>query len=220
MTLYNTLVLVHILLFVYWLGTDLGVFYTSFFVLNRDLSTETRLQMAKVLLNLDLGPRICLVLMLPVGFTLAGEMGISPVTGPWLAAIWVAAIAWLAVVLTIHVQHGSKLGTLLTKGDGVFRGLLVLVLAAVAVTSLVGDGPLLTTWLPVKILLFAVALASGLGIRLALKPFGPALQQLVAGEQIERAEGDLARSMRATYPLVITIWLAIVGAAAMGVMRL
>ena len=41
-TLLEVFLFVHVLLFVYWLGADLGVYYTSRFVVDRKLSTETR----------------------------------------------------------------------------------------------------------------------------------------------------------------------------------
>lgn len=40
--MYDAAVVLHLLLLTYWLGTDLGVFYVSRFVLCPDLSSETR----------------------------------------------------------------------------------------------------------------------------------------------------------------------------------
>lgn len=206
-------VLVHVLLLVYWLGTDLGVFYVSFRVLDRDLLPATRAAMARVLLALDLAPRVCLVLMLPVGLTLAAGLRLSPIQGPWLIAVWLASLVWLAVVLAIHRTHSAPL----TLADGWFRALLAVVLLGAAMTSLAGAGPFATGWLALKVALFAVAVACGLGIRLVLRPFGPALAALLAGEVSDDVEHALARSLRRTYPLVFGIWGAVLAAAALGI---
>ena len=49
MTTYELILLLHIILFCYWLGGDIGVFYSSNFVVNDDLSRETRLTAAKIM---------------------------------------------------------------------------------------------------------------------------------------------------------------------------
>ena len=63
-------ILLHIVLFVFWLGGDLGVFYSSRFVLKPDLTPAARATALKIMGGLDLGPKICLVLFLPSGLTL------------------------------------------------------------------------------------------------------------------------------------------------------
>ena len=55
----------HILLFVYWLGADLGVFLASRYVARADLPTPERLRFLEMLLKVDMGPRTALILMMP-----------------------------------------------------------------------------------------------------------------------------------------------------------
>ena len=45
--------LIHLLLFVYWLGGDIGVFYSSGLSVNRSLSREARQMAGKIMINLD-----------------------------------------------------------------------------------------------------------------------------------------------------------------------
>jgi hypothetical protein len=191
------------------------VFYASFLLLDRSLAPPARATAAKVLVALDLAPRVCLVLMLPSGLTLAGLLGLSPLRGAWLVLVWALALGWLAVVLSIHRAHGTAAG--LTRADAWFRALLVVALLVVAATSLAGAGPLLSAKLAFKVALFAVAVACGLGIRLALRPFGPALAAVVGGTATEADERTLAATMRRSRPLVLVIWAAVLGAAALGV---
>ena len=39
--------LIHILCLVYWLGADLGVFYSSYYLVNEKLSRDTRINVSK-----------------------------------------------------------------------------------------------------------------------------------------------------------------------------
>ena len=68
--------LLHVVGFAYWLGMDLGVFYSSYFVANDRLSSDVRAATAKILFALDQGPRICMTMMLPLGIHLVWRMGI------------------------------------------------------------------------------------------------------------------------------------------------
>ena len=54
---HGLLLYLHILLFVYWLGGDAGVFYSSTFVTDTTLSREARLTAFKIFINLDMLPR-------------------------------------------------------------------------------------------------------------------------------------------------------------------
>lgn len=77
MTPYDIALLLHILLFCYWLGGDVGVFYSSQFVVDSKLSRETRMTAAKIMLGCDLVPKICMSLMLTVGGILAHYLGVQ-----------------------------------------------------------------------------------------------------------------------------------------------
>ena len=74
--------LIHLLLFVYWLGGDIGVFYSSGLSVNRNLSREARQMAGKIMINLDLIPRLCLSLMLTVGGILTEYYGCLLYTSP------------------------------------------------------------------------------------------------------------------------------------------
>ena len=56
MDVHDLLLIVHLLLFCYWLGGDIGVFYSSGFAANPNLSNEARMTAAKIMLNLDIVP--------------------------------------------------------------------------------------------------------------------------------------------------------------------
>ena len=77
MSFYDLLIIFHLLLFVYWLGGDMGVFYSSGMVIDPKLSNSARVTAAKIMIDLDFVPRICMSLMLTVGGLLVGYNGID-----------------------------------------------------------------------------------------------------------------------------------------------
>ncbi|MFQ5635893.1 MAG: hypothetical protein ACE5G3_11270, partial [Gammaproteobacteria bacterium] len=60
MSFYDLLIIFHLLLFVYWLGGDMGVFYSSGMVIDSKLSNPARVIAAKIMITLDFVPRICM----------------------------------------------------------------------------------------------------------------------------------------------------------------
>jgi len=126
---YEFLLLIHLLLFVYWLGGDLGVFYSSQFVANGSLSNEARTTAANIMLGCDLVPKICMSLMLTVGGLLSSSIGIEHPT--WqIAGIVLIGPFWLCMVLILHYKHHASFVPALTKFDFYFRWLLVFGLLA------------------------------------------------------------------------------------------
>ena len=90
--------LIHLLLFVYWLGGDIGVFYSSGLSVNRNLSREARQMAGKIMINLDLIPRLCLSLMLTVGGILTEYYGIDHPTWQWVGIILLGPV-WFCALL-------------------------------------------------------------------------------------------------------------------------
>jgi hypothetical protein len=68
--LYPTLVYAHLLLFVLWLGGDLGVFVLGQHFRIRSYSLSERLTLLKLLVAIDMGPRSAWALMVPMSLTL------------------------------------------------------------------------------------------------------------------------------------------------------
>lgn len=218
MDLRELLIVVHILLLVYWLGGDLGQFVLSFWVRRSTLSNETRGAMAKVMLAVDTGPRVALVLMLPVGLSLADRDGFIDLQPMELAGLWVAALVWLVAVVKLHLSSPAVLARV-RAFDMYFRVVLAAVLVALSIVSLTNDAPFEPNWLAMKVGIFGLLVALGVAIRIAVKPFGAALGQILTTGSTPEAEAKLEGSLRATRPLVVAIWVGLIVAAALGVSK-
>ncbi|GGV18423.1 hypothetical protein GCM10010182_44770 [Actinomadura cremea] len=221
-------ILLHLVLFVFWLGGDLGVFYSSRYVLRPGLAPAARATALNVMSGLDLGPKICLVLFLPSGVTLmaldphGAEVLGAPAFGRWqVTLVWLLAAAWLAATIADHRTHGRF--PWVRCADWTVRIGLILVLAAVAAYTLLAERPFGVTtdprWLGGKVALYTAAIACGLGIRITLRPFGPAFGALMGGGSTPEVERTLRRSVDGCLPYVFGIWAAVLGAAVLGVLK-
>jgi len=208
--------LLHLVGLAYWLGGDLGVFCSSFFVTNEKLSADARITAAKILFVVDQGPRISMTLMLPLGTHLAWRMGVLPIDATAMAIIWLLAIGWLAMVITLHTAAASKATKLLTTFDFWFRASLSLGLIIAGAYSLVTESTAMPYWIAAKLVIFGGLVGCGLFIRIKLRPFGPAFANLAQG-RVSDADNEAVRSsLGSTRPIVVSIWIGLLASAALG----
>lgn len=210
------LTLLHILVFVYWLGGDLGAFYSSSLVADPKRSADARAAAANILMNVDMAPRAGLIFAFPTGLALAVSKGWLPGVG-WLvvAAAFVAAAAWMALAVAIHVRHGPA-GAALAGVDRLIRMAVAAALigAGAAIVAGVLDAPL---FFGLKLGLLGAAVVLGLLIRAALGPFGPAFGAMMATGATDETNAAIAGSLARVKPLVMLIWACLITAAALGV---
>lgn len=208
--------LLHVVGFAYWLGGDLGVFYSSFFVANDKLSTDVRVATAKILFALDQAPRICMTMMLPLGIHLTWQMGIFRFGATTMTVIWLAAFAWLGMVVTLHVAAQSKGKAMLTVFDFWFRLLLSASLVIIGAVAQFSDRLVMPHWVAIKLIIFGGLIACGLFVRIKLRPFGPAFANMARGEASEADNAAIRKGLGGTKPFVITIWIGLVASTALG----
>ncbi len=208
-----TLKLLHLLCFVYWLGGDLGTFYSAGLVVRRDLSPEARVTAARIMFATDLAPRVAMPVTVASGFHLAVASGFLTLPAVAVVGAWVLCAAWLAMVLWLHHRPGTQA---LVRVDFAWRVALVLALLAVAAMGFTQAWPQPAPWLSLKLAAFAATVFCGLMIRVRVKPFGPAFAQLVRGEANEDVNRDIARSLGRARPWVVGIWALLLLAAFTG----
>jgi hypothetical protein len=218
-------ILLHVLLFVYWLGADLGVFYSSRWVLRESASPEARGVALKIMHFLDLSPRLALVLFLPSGVTLMAldDYGRDVFAGWPLLAVWVAGLAWLALVVLDYEVPGFRYAALVKRLDLLARGAVVVGLLGAAVYTVVATEPFGVTtnprWLGVKVGCYALAIGAGILIRRQLTGFGPAWVELQTSGSTPDVERRLRHAVDGSIPYVAAIWVLVLAAAALGIAK-
>lgn len=166
---------VHILMLVFWLGADVGVFTAARMSTNPSRSFEARSALLQVAMIVDILPRLMFAIALPVGLQLTDALGMYPIPTWELVGAWILAAAWSALIVTVFLREGSVLATRLASVQLGAELLLGLVIGGVGLQSLLGNGPIGEAWLAAKIallgLLFFIAIALELAFRPALAPF-------------------------------------------------
>ncbi len=201
--------ILHVVVFALWFGTDLATFTLSRRVVRPD--QPARAELAGAMMSVEVFARLCLPLAVGSGVWTAEERGWIDI-GAWAAVIVVASVLWSLEVWMIHRGRKQLVGP-----DLVLRSGVAVAAWVVGIGSVVGDAFLPTTWLGVKMLCFAVVVTCGIVIRFFLRPFGVAFGQVVTGGSTPELEAVIRSSIRRSQPLVVLIWAALLTAAAMGV---
>jgi len=232
---------VHIVLFVYWLGADLGVFLASRYVTRSDLPTAERLRFLRLTLQIDLGPRTALILMIPVGVMLASGLGIVALSPGALGALWITALAWLALAWYLALAAKSARLAMLTRIDVALRVSVAATYLALAAKSarlamltridvalrvsvaatfigLAVVAPL-PFWLAGKFLLFGVAVVLGLLLRRVIGDWAAGFAQLNDATSADAGNARITTASNSATRLALTLWLAVLLIALLGVTK-
>lgn len=208
----------HLLLFAWWLGGDLGVFYSSGRVVDASQPRAARLMAGRIMLALDLVPRICMSLMLTVSALLAETVGIAH--PPWQrAAVLLLGPAWFALVLFLHLREGSAAAPAVRRLDLALRWIVIAAVVASATWSLASGRLADHPWLAAKLYLFAFLVFCGLMIRRGLPPFIAGYAALAAARETPESDRAMAASLARMRPWVLAIWAGLIASAVLGVAK-
>ncbi len=206
--------LAHLLVFAYWLGGDLGAFYTSAYMTDAKRAKGERLLALKVLGDLDMAPRTALILALPTGLTLAVAKAWLALSPLMIALLWVAALAWLALAWFVHLRHSGP-ASLARRLDLLIRWL--------ALAGLIGGGGFIVVtkaaplFIGLKLMILGGCVLLGLLIRAVMGPLGPAIGVLM-GPSGPTTESDavIREVLSRARPLVVCLWGLLICAALLG----
>lgn len=216
---YNIVLLLHILMFGYWLGSDLGVFFCDSQMTREDLDIEERLRVRRIRYKVDMAPRTCLVLILALGFTLALRWG-SPVGGVWLAAIWVACLAWLALIWAARILSATPRGKFLGRLDRKVWWTVGGVMIAAGATTLVTEKPVLPNWLALKMMVFGLICWNGIWIMRSADHWYPLIEMARrGGDERRRAEPLMKKTRFWCGTSAAVLWFLVLVVAFLGTVK-
>lgn len=185
----GVLIFFHVLLFGYWLGADLGVFFCDSQLTRSDLSLDERLRVRKIRRKIDIAPRTCVALILPLGFTMAVRWG-SPLDGWWLVLIWALSIAWLAMLVADRLTADKPIGPLIHKIDRWLWRIAAAGTLALGAYSLATGAPFSEAWISTKVLLYGFMILAAIWITSAADRWPPIFAMVRAGGE-EAVRGEI-----------------------------
>ena len=211
------LIFAHILLMVFWIGTDIGVFIAGFYMMDTRLSIPERQTAIGLGMVIDRFPRLCFIAMIPVGLQLAVINASLSVPSQALLAVWLAASVWLIAALIPMLRPGNPYTALL---HGIERVMQVSGTVGLGVT---GAWMLLhpagTGWLAIKLIMLGLVCLLVIFLEWAFGPPMAAFAAICSDGSTPQREQQLRRGMTLTYVWVVAIYLAVLVAAYMGIAK-
>ena len=215
-TLYDFLVFVHILLFVFWLGADMGVAVLGHHFRKRSYSMSERLTILKLLGTIDMFPRSAWALMVPLSLSLLTVGGYWTLTTEVVLLIWLLGFGWLLLVWQIHLKPKNPSISQLKKIEFVLKLLLASFYTLLGLISLYWNDPLSEYWLATKSLLFGFIFWSAIMIDLRFRDLSPALVKLVEQGSTDETEAETLKIMNRSRFWVRVVYVLLVMTAFVG----
>jgi hypothetical protein len=216
MTIYALLVFIHLLLFVFWLGTDLGVAILGEHFRRRTYTIGERLVILKLLVTTDMGPRTAWALMVPITVSMLKTGGYWDVPNWGVALAWLVGGYWLWLVWRAHgLGQDPKAGPLKTQ-EFWLKVLLAIFYFALGGISLAQNAPLEPNWLASKAVMFGVIFAAAIMIDVVFKPLTPALGNLIEKGSSDETEAPVLKIMNKTRVWVWVVYAMLLFTAFLG----
>jgi len=219
-TLYSLLIFFHILLFVFWLGGDLGVAILGAQFRKRDqYSLQERLTILKILVINDLGPRYAWALMV------ASTLSLVKAGGYWDVPIWGIVIAWAVslfwcwLVYASHRARQTDKGKQLRKIEIILKWVLAGFYLVLGGISLITNAPLAENWLASKAVIFGLIFVAAIMIDVMFKPVGPLLMAVIEEGSSDKTEEPLLKTMNKSRIWVRAVYLLLVIVGFIGVTK-
>ena len=216
MDTYQIWLYAHVLMFVYWLGADLGVFTLALALKNPTYTVEQRALLMRMSLLIDMTPRAAMALIAPVGLHLAESLGLVSVPGWLTPIIWVVAFCWIAGEIVAFRNMGKPIMMRIYMGTGTLFVIVFVTCTWYGIQSLRLGEPFRADWLAVKVLLFGqVFLISSL-MALFYAPIETILEQMKAGGSTPELEARLCKQVNRGAVVTVILFLLLAAIALIG----
>ena len=207
----------HILLLVFWVGTDVGVFIAAKWSEKTTLSMEARQTVLQLGMVLDRLPRSALTLIIPSGCQLAVTSGWLNISGTLLGVLWLSAGVWLAILWRGFLSTDPKVQGSSAKINWALNLVMALVVSGSGI-YLVLQGQL-PDWLALKILAVGAIFCAGVLLDLLFKPAVDLFLVLADTPDDASLNAAYSRALSPVYIAVLAIYAFALIAAGLGVVK-
>ena len=193
---------VHVLGWVFWLGTDIGVFIACRYAQRGALSVETRLTLLEVGMILDRLPRLAVPLVWGSGLILSKQWGYEFIPVPY--GLIVSAVWLLATWVIIFGQPGGRSHAIaLSTQTIIYTGVIVGMGSGATLLLASGDIPL---WLALKWYAYAIIGIAALALEKYFAPVAAGFQSLASEGAGDDTNNKIATGLKPVYTVVLCIY--------------
>ena len=210
----------HICMFVFWLGTDVGVMLCSKRSVDPNLGIEARCQMLELALKIELLPRVMLVMALPFGVHLSATLCYIEPSTITLALMWIFTFAWLVINVGGAANLDKPFGQNLSKINRFIVASLGIGLIVISLSSFMGNGPYEANSVALKVGLYGLINLTILGIEIAFFPLGQSFERLAIEGSSPDLESEISGGMSKTLIWVHATYILIFIVAFIGVTKI
>ena len=214
----SLLVYVHILLMVFWIGTDIGVYVAGLRFIDPKRNLAERSAVISLGMVIDRLPRICFVAMVPVGLQLSCSLGLLPLSSPLMRLIWVLSAVWMAVVIAIMVSFGKPQVRRLQLLERSFHIAGLVGFTAAAIGGWTGRVAM-PGWVAGKLLAYGAMFLFAILLERSFAPVFGAFGTIAAEGSTPGRESVLRGSMMRTYVWVLAIYAAVLVSGFLGTVK-
>jgi hypothetical protein len=217
--LVKVLLVAHIAVLGYWLGSELVINSTYRYVSwSAGMPFAERNRLMDHVMDVDQHVRYALVLQAGLGTLLAALFGHLPGGAALAWTALAATAAWLLLVELNHRRRGQTAGRRLAALDRGLRYLVIAALLLLAGLALAGRIAL-PAWFGWKLAAFAGVIACGLGIRYALMAFYRTWTEIAREGSSPAREQAIRRTYVEATSVLGLLWAFIAAIVALSVLR-
>lgn len=218
--LFNALLVAHIAVLGYWLGSELVINSTYRYVSwARSMPFPERDRLMDHVLDVDQHVRYALILQAGLGTALAALLGYLPGRQSLAVGALIAALGWLVLAEATHRLRKSPAGTKLAAVDRAIRYIALLALMSLSGGAIAGYLAL-PQWLAWKLGLFAGVIVCGLGIRWQIIRFFKAWRVIAADGSSDSLEHEIRRTYVAATSILGALWCFIAGIVILSIWKI
>lgn len=204
----------HLLMFVFWVGTDMGVFLAARKSTDPRLSFPTRVLLLHMALRIELLPRTMWKAALPFGVMLSDNLGLVEIGPGGLTLVWIFSLAWWAVSMYGAWHYDKPAGHLAGRITNWVTSAVGVALIGLAVSSWLGHGPFAADapWLLWKIGLYGLINLTVVLMLAVFDPLGAAFARLATEGSKPEIERIISSTMNrstvviwSTYSLILIV---------------
>ena len=214
MTDYEVWKYAHLLMFVFWVGTDMGVFLAARRSTDASLSFVSRVTLLHMALRIELLPRTMWKAALPLGVMLSRDLGFLPISDLAVSLVWVFSVTWWAISMAGAYWYDKPVGHWLARITNWLTGLVGVTLIVLCLSSWLGSGPFVqdAPWLHLKVALYGAINLMVIWMMVAFDPIGAAFGRLAVEGSKPEIEAIISGTMDrstviiwSTYALIVIV---------------